>query len=296
MVSPKGNRTSIRGISKLAHNLYRVRIRVEDLNGTLRSLDKQIEGNLTKAKQYQQEWKLRLKEVPITGDLVSGHILNWFQLKKDRNELTPATLDKYNIAITKHFVPSFGSLPLDALSTDVIEKWVSKCRREGHKANTINSNLAILSNILSGLQSNPVKGVKRVRVNDARITKTEPNSLTKDELSTFLSCAFKLYPQHYPMICLMFFTGLRIGNLLVLKWSDIQEDEMLNVQRRLSKNKIIAGTKTGKDLSYPLPAELLFILLKHKKSLIKQQLVNDYVFPNIQGDHHSRSILKLPFL
>jgi len=94
----------------------------------------------------------------------------------------------------------------------------------------------------------------------------------------------------------MFFTGLRIGNLLVLKWSDIQEDEMLNVQRRLSKNKIIAGTKTGKDLSYPLPAELLFILLKHKKSLIKQQLVNDYVFPNIQGDHHARSILKLPFL
>lgn len=297
MVSRYGAPTQFRGIQKLRRGLYKIRIRVKDPNGILRIKERQVEAaSVHDAHRTQLAWKEELKNVTTEGERVEQFLKRWFDQKQARKELAPATIDRYSIAINKHFVPAFGRLPLDAFTTAEIDRWIGACRKKGLKAQTVNGMLNILSTICSSLNPNPMTGVRRVKINDARIKPADPNSLTKEELRIFLEKAKALYRQHYGLILVLFFTGIRKGSALVLKWSDLDEHGVLTIQRRLSGDVILDGTKTGKVQRIPLLPEIVSVLMDYKKRLNRFELVNDYMFPSANGGIHTKTILKVPFL
>ncbi|MEO1173664.1 MAG: hypothetical protein AAFX94_16685 [Myxococcota bacterium] len=52
---------------------------------------------------------------------------------------------------------------------------------------------------------------------NARISRKEPNLLTSDELDRFLRVAKERWPQHYPLILVLFTTTMRISIALALR-------------------------------------------------------------------------------
>src|SRR5690625_2340887 len=85
-------------------------------------------------------------------------------------------------------------------------------------------------------------------VDDDEILSDDEKFLEKEDLATFLNIAKerqKDYPQDYIMFLVLAYTGLRRGELAVLKWSDIDlEDQTLSVNKTFS----FGETHRGNDV------------------------------------------------
>ena len=72
------------------------------------------------------------------------------------------------------------------------------------------------------------------------------DSLTMDEVDLFLSTAEKYYLEQYPLFLCAFRTGMRMGELLALKWGDVDWNSMFIRVERSFKNGRISETKTSR--------------------------------------------------
>lgn len=97
-------------------------------------------------------------------------------------------------------------------------------------------------------------------------------------------------------IALALCTGMRVGELAALKWSDINFKENIVTIRssekynRLTKEFVISTTKNEKVRIIPLTPEMRKIFDENKKAAIKNGCVGEFVFMNSKGRIHSRVI------
>ena len=97
-------------------------------------------------------------------------------------------------------------------------------------------------------------------------------------------------------VALAFCTGMRVGELAALKWSDINFNENIITIRssekynRLTKEFVISTTKNEKVRIIPLTSEMREIFDENKKAAIKNGCVGEFVFMNSKGRIHSRVI------
>ena len=104
-----------------------------------------------------------------------------------------------------------------------------------------------------------------------RSRKKLPTVMNKQEVSLLLSEAQK-NPKHYALVATLYSTGLRIGELVNLKISDIDSKEMLLHVRQ---------GKGGKDRQVQLSSDLLDILRDYYRSCRKKP--KDWLFPGRKG-------------
>lgn len=112
--------------------------------------------------------------------------------------------------------------------------------------------------------------------------------------------------RHKALIMLVFGTGLRIGEALGLKWSDIEFDNCtLTVSRTFKRVHLVNTTSSEKKTeilqlepktksskrTIPIPTNVLKELNKHKKRQAEEKLKtgevyidNDLIFPNEMGE------------
>jgi site-specific recombinase XerD len=110
--------------------------------------------------------------------------------------------------------------------------------------------------------------------------------MNKQEVSTFLSHA-RRNPRHYAIVATLYSSGLRISELVNLKISDIDSNNMLLHVRQ---------GKGGKDRKVQLSTDLLTILRDYYRScLIKPK---EWLFPGRNGERlHPCTIQRLiPYL
>jgi len=130
----------------------------------------------------------------------------------------------------KHLVEVFGRYfgdnPLSQITTWQIEKWkVERCREV--KPNTVNRQLTVIKHMFKkavewGLaRTNPAAGVKQFSYNDQRT-----RYLTEEEIDRLIN-ACKLQesrPWLTPLVTLALNTGMRQGELLKLRWEQVNWD------------------------------------------------------------------------
>lgn len=105
-------------------------------------------------------------------------------------------------------------------------------------------------------------------------------------------------PEYIPSYAveLAIYTGMRIGELVALKWDDIREDQGIIVICRSEKHDRITGkyeieaTKTGKQRQFPLSEKISDLLHRVKKVEIQHGLIGDFVFQNENGKLHDSSV------
>jgi len=145
----------------------------------------------------------------------------------------------YEGQINRYLPPEIGRISVKALQNAHIQAWINKMIEDGLSPKTIrnvymNINAALKKAVLlKMINSNPCDGTvlpKRV--------KPQFKIYTTDEMNDMLSKA-KGTCMYFPLL-LETVTGLRRGELLALRWSDIDFD---NRVIHITRNRVYAGRK-----------------------------------------------------
>lgn len=145
----------------------------------------------------------------------------------------PMTLRLYRILVKAHLNPAFGGLPVMGITPQHIQRFLAQCLREkGLSPRTANYLLFLLKKILRHarqwryLREDPSEGIK-----PAREEQKEMAFLHPDEIRLLLKHADEPYRT---LFLTAIFTGMRRGELLGLRWGDIDwHNNLIHIRRSL---------------------------------------------------------------
>lgn len=161
----------------------------------------------------------------------------WFEQYK--NTVRESTYVAQKLAYKKHIFPLFGNLKISRISIPYCQKQVNHWYSYYKKySNLIGLTSSVFKYALSLrlIRSNPMNAVirpkRKKRIDEERYSAPY---YEKEELLEFLEIA-KNYPDPiYPIFRILAFTGLRKGELLALRWKDIDfEKRTLSVKQTLA--------------------------------------------------------------
>lgn len=216
----------------------------------------------------------------------------WLDEKK--MEVRNSTIQNYQRCINRWIIPQMGFLNVEDITRSDLQNFILNFS-SNHKQNTVINLTKPLSGSLiwseenGYLKINPWKGVKIPK----DFSEKEIKVFTKEEISLLLEA--KHYQQvKKDMIILGYRTGMRIGEILTLRWDDINFNEgFITVKRTLSgyKNNVpeITEPKTRKSRRrIDLDKVTLKMLTKRKYNS------EGYVFCKKDGNIYSRQAINLP--
>lgn len=119
-----------------------------------------------------------------------------------------------------------------------------------------------------------------------------------DHLLMQIHISQKEKPNYIPnyAVELSAYTGMRIGEIIALKWEDVREDiGVICIRRsekfdRITREYFIDDTKTDKERQFPISEKIQLLFHKIKKIEIQYGFLGEYVFQNENGKLHSSSV------
>lgn len=168
---------------------------------------------------------------------LSEHAAEWLvllELRVKRDELSKRTLDEYESKMRVHMLPAFGSKKPAEVSANAIRAWRDKALVKGAEAarpvgmEGVKGTLRVFSAFLSYLVergiivSNPAKGLGQFA------TKERERYLTNEEaarLGEVLDKWRERAPVWVAVLGIAAFSGMRKGEVLKLRWSDVHDEE-----------------------------------------------------------------------
>lgn len=132
---------------------------------------------------------------------------------------------------------------------------------------------------------NPTMGITKKMKLTRDKKKVDPSEvLTKDEVSLLLDTCKKHFPDYYPFYLMASRTGMRLGELLAIRWGDIDFNSKTIWVRQAYRRKRITLPKGNKvrpvDMSDQLTETLKALLTTAKKHALKEGLgeVSELIF------------------
>lgn len=168
--------------------------------------------------------------------------------------------------INNQIIPSIGNYKLNKLTRLEYQKHLNSLSEKYAKTTvqTIHSIFCTAINKaveLELLRHNNFLNMKVQKDNEIE----KRNYLTRDEVSTFIRTAKKGKPHHYLIVSFLLRTGLRKGELLALKWQDINFEKKLIVISKSRNDKKVKKPKTSSSFrTIPIGDKLIKDLLAYK--------------------------------
>jgi len=198
------------------------------------------------------------------------------------NELPTKTLytrDVYEGYITKWITPTWGGHSLSDVRTVAVESWLGTLKLS-------NGSRAKVRNIMSALYSHAVRWeffdrnpITLVRQSAKR--KRTPDVLTADELKKLLA---ELRGVYRVMVFVAATTGLRVSELLALRWQDCEFEagEIRLTRGIVRQHETMMKTEASRK-PVPLDAGLADVLMQWRAQCAYNQ-PNDYLFASPEKD------------
>lgn len=161
-------------------------------------------------------------------------------LARCRTKVKPSTCSTYEITITRHILPAFGSTPLAALTEEDISGFLrEKCfpsQGEPLAPATVRSVVTTLRGILACAAGEGWQTVSPSCVHRPAQSAEEARTLTAEEEHRLKEYCRANMDRTRLGVLLCLFTGLRIGELCAMKWGDLSLDgEVLTVRRTIQR-------------------------------------------------------------
>ena len=224
---------------------------------------------------------------------LGGYLEKWMEASRSR--FRPRTTYLYDGVIRQHIVPYIGDIKLKDLRPDHIQSLYTARMKDGVGVRTIHLMHAILHRALDQamrwglITRNPTDAVDKPSLKTGEMKVLEPG-----QVATLLEAA---RPGHQEALYyLAVTTGLREGELLGLRWSDLDwETGRLQVQRQLQyvpgQGKVFSEPKSSAGRrSIMLGATALEKLREHREHQHMQRLFagdrwqeNDLMFTCFHG-------------
>ena len=293
--TPKEKRANGRGSIYSVFNksgAKRYRAAIYDINGKLRVKN-------FKKKSEAEDWVAEQIRARDFGEntyatnpkmTVAEFMLDWATTQYGKDQ--ESTQRSYLSVIKNHIAPAIGKIKAAELNTKTVENLFRDMHTNGFGAGTIRITRAALSAAyndavrLGDLVRNPVRNTKMPNVT-AKTTKPLPRV---DWEKVYLEAMKN--PRMHARIEVAGMLGLRPGEALGLKWSDLSiEDCTLLIERQVQRAKghglILKSVKQKTARTLKISQETVRILLTHKRhqSLNKAKWTeeNHLIFPNTVG-------------
>ena len=154
--------------------------------------------------------------------------ISFWQETYDKSQSRPTTYAAHNYVFKNHIIPGLGDIPLSELTSEMVEDFLEERRRFGnHRPGS------------SGLGEETMRHIHRLlqqcldqAIRDGLLTENpakafhyrksmtvKANIMTPLEMEDYLDAAERL--GYLPMFMLALTAGLRQGELIALKWSDL---------------------------------------------------------------------------
>jgi integrase len=225
-------------------------------------------------------------------------------------ECKPSTKRSYEQLLRLHVTPQFGKEKLTEIRRDKVKQFLANQSQSVREVdgvfvpkfskNTLRLIVCSLRTVLNAavedglIESNPAARV-------GRFTKSErparqASAMTRDEAEKFLTAVNEICPDWHSLFLTALRAGLRKGELIALKWGDIQFGESADdsnryilVQRNYAQGRF-TSPKSKKSRRVDLSRQLRARLLELRDRVLlaamlagKNSIADDLVFPSQAG-------------
>lgn len=284
--------------------LFQTYLGIDPLTGKERRTTRRGFKTQKEAKQAERNLLLDVEENGLPSNQSDGFQDPTFKeiaflwLESYKTTVKPSTFENVRSKVEKMTEEHFKELKLKKITVAYCQRVVIELSKSyvlyNHYLSVINRifKYAVLMDILD---SNPFDKVIKPK---SRQVQRKGNFLTKEELKEFLKLAQTATLSYFfPLVHLMSYTGLRQGEALALKWSDIDfENKKITVNKtavRIKEKQTIQTPKTKNSKRViSIDSATLSILKSWKKDQIKIYFKNgkhfegdeNFIFTNQRGE------------
>ncbi len=251
---------------------------------------KEVHDKLQKALYEQKQGTL------LTGpqQTTRQYLEHWLE-DVHKSSIRISTYARYRNLLDLHILPGLGSIQLQKLSPQHIQSFYARKLKEGLSARSVRILHAVLHKALdNAVRTNLMTRNVCNAVTPPRLTKYEIQPLSEAQARTLLDAARGQRLE--ALLTLAITTGMRRGELLALRWQDINFDtKSLHIRR--SVNRLVgygfveSEPKTAKSRrKIVLPDFVIDILKQHRTRQLEERLIDgthwhnqDLVFCNTHG-------------
>lgn len=191
--------------------------------------------------------------------------------------LKQSTIDSYKNALKNHLKPVFGKLRLDEITRRDIKAFVIEKQNSGLAPNTVRILRAYLSSVLTQavddelIPINPASNTGRyIRKGETASKRISP--FTWEEKHQFEEAVKEHFPRYYPFFVCALRAGMREGELIALKPSDISfSGNYIEVRRNCVRGRM-ETPKSGKTRRVEMSEQLAAILAEHQTERKREAL------------------------
>lgn len=200
----------------------------------------------------------------------------WFRTKK--KGISIQTVKVYRMHLD---TPFLGSILLSKLSTIDIDNFINEMFEKGLSPSTIKKSVNIIKNSLEhGIDIELIRKNVAKKATLPKENKIEMTVWNEEEINRFLKTAKE--DRLYAFFFLALMTGMRKGEMLGLRWKDIDfENKKLTIYQILTQDSriIIKGAKTkASNRSIQLSDSTIKVLKTHKALISEEKLLQGHSY------------------
>jgi integrase len=193
-----------------------------------------------------------------TGATVADACAEYLRYVEQDRQRKPSTLRDYASIFRNYVVPHLGDVALEDLTAERVERWAAVeidphrrlANRTREKAITVFHGVMERARKLYRLPTNPVADVEKPRT----ALRTEINVFSPEEVLALVRAADS--EQDAAIYLTAAFTGLRQGELIALRWRDVDFTGSAIRVRASYTNGHLTTPKSGKVRSVPMAARV----------------------------------------
>ena len=222
----------------------------------------------------------------LKPDMPFGEWIDFWYQYFSSPKLRPTTQATYENRIYGHIIPSVGKIPLSKLTQNDLQQFYAKLKRTGRKVNVELKGTGVSDRMVRSCHALCRSSLEKA-VEEGLITRNpsigcklppkkngEMKVLTQNEIVRLLNQAYD--EGYYEMFLLELTTGMRRGEILGLKWRDLNlETGELNIKRQLTTKGISVPKTKSSIRTVLLPPDMLDLLREMKKTA-----KYDWIFPS----------------
>jgi len=294
----RGNTVWVKGTIKNNH-YHRITTGKEFSKANMNYVEKHWDEILEEYFEKQKSLVDRAKKMSIAELMPLG-------LDAALETASEGTVNDYRRTLNKHVIPIFGNCKLDEISVGMFKRFQKDLRVKTKLARKTILNVRASFNCIYKyaideeiVDKNPILLVKApasklfVHHNDDGVAIDHKGKELNDDIDPFtLEDVWKLINmaenQFKNIVTTLFFTGMRLGEMITLRWDDVDwENKTIHIQRANKSNGKIGFPKNGKTRKIDILPPVMEAL---KNQFERTGLKREFIFIAQNGNRYSNYV------
>ena len=258
---------------------YYYAFEVKDRNGKRKTIKERGFTGKTAAREAERlarvEWDKGTYIDPLGKLTVGSFMLQWLE---DEQDISPETRETNQSHLKVHIIPQIGNMPLQKFTVHDIKDFVKHLQKEDTELaeGTIKKIYNLLQTAFASatieklINLNPFDLMDK-SCNIPKVNKVNHDYWTKEEVKQFFS---RLDHRLNIMFILAIYTGMRRGEIIGLRWKDIDlESGRISIRQTLKPRGRIkdGGKNVNATRSITLSPFVMSELKKHRAMIVKER-------------------------